>query len=247
MNAPSYRRLSSSSRSIFIQLALGVQVLLLLSSAAFAATEIVVGTWRKPDQSLVEFKPDGSVMAGETPLGRWERLRDSSKFIVRFKGALGYHEVRTGRYHRQLFVTPPSTGVSVILERVDGGPTVNPDVPTEHQALEMEYDDTVTSIERTSAALSAALAAAAEARQRHVEARLMGRVSGWIPIAQKKEAEAKGLESSLNGQRASLRKLATKLGRPVPQAAAPSPPPTQVVLPPTGRIPPFVRQPTFIK
>lgn len=146
-----------------------------------------------------------------------------------------------------MFVTPPSTGVSVILEHVDGGPTVNPDVPTEHQALEMEYDDTVTSIERTSAALSAALAAAAEARQRHVEARLMGRVSGWIPIAQKKEAEAKGLESSLNGQRASLRKLATKLGRPVPQAAAPSPPPTQVVLPLTGRIPPFVRQPTFIK
>jgi hypothetical protein len=85
MSPTPFNRPTTAIHSGFIHLVL--LVLLLLPSAALADTEDIVGTWRKPDQSLVEFKPDGSVTAGGAAVGRWERLRDSSKYVLRFNGA----------------------------------------------------------------------------------------------------------------------------------------------------------------
>lgn len=240
----SYRPL----RPALVLPALFVQLLLWLPASAKAATEDIVGTWRKPDQSIVEFKPDGSVTAGVAQLGRWERLRDSKKYVLRFTGALNFYYVTTGRYQRQLTLELPSRGTRTHLDRIDNGPTINPDVPDERTALELEFNDAVASIERTSAALSRAQTEAAEARQNHVIARSLGKISGWIPIAQKKEAEAAGLERSLKGQQDRLVQLAAKLGKPVPKVAAPMPTPAlvpQPFQPGAGGMPPFVRPPVF--
>jgi hypothetical protein len=206
-----------------IQLALLVQTLLFLSAAAHAATPDIVGTWRKSDQSFVEFRNDGTVAAGTNPVGKWERLRDSTKYVLRFNGASfrDFYYVTTGKYQRQLTLELPSIGTRTHLDRVDNGPTVNPDAPNERKAKELEFNDLVQSIERTREAHSRALAEAAEAWERHYHARAIGRISGWIPVARQKEAAAKGLEGSLNHQRESLKKLAATLGKPIPQEATP--------------------------
>ena len=219
---PSRRRTPTSYPAI--QLALLIQTLLLLPTSASAAIPDIVGTWRKSDQSFVEFKTDGSVTAGTTPVGKWERLSDSSKYVLRFNGASfrDFYYVTTGRYQRQLSLELPSIGTRTHLDRVDEGPTINPDAPDAREAQELEYKDLVQSIERTREALSRAQSEAAEAWQRHYHARAIGRISGWIPIAQRKEAEARGLESSLNSQHDSLKKLAATLGKPIPQVAAAS-------------------------
>lgn len=205
-------------------LVLVIHALILFCSAAMAETPDIVGTWRKSDQSLVEFKPDGSVMTGPAPIGRWERLRDSPKYVLRFSGASfrEFYYVTTGRHKRQLTLELPSRGIRTNLDRVDDGPTINPDAPDEREALEMDYTESVASIARTSEALGRAQAEAAEAWQKHYYARSIGRISGWIPIAQRKEAEAKGLESSLHHQRESLKKLAANLGKPIPPEASPN-------------------------
>lgn len=188
-----------------------------LSTTARAGTESIIGTWRRADESLVEFRPDGSVTSGPTTIGRWERLRDSPRYVLRFTGALGYHDVTTIRYHRQLDVKAPGTGKSIFLDRVDNGPTTNPDAPTEWAALEMEYTDATAALATTQERHSKAVAAAAEARQKHEIARAQGRVSGWIPIAQRYEGEAKWLEASMNTQAEKIKTLAAKLGKPGPR------------------------------
>ncbi|WP_395739167.1 hypothetical protein [Prosthecobacter sp.] len=256
---PSHRLPPTAARlAPIVRLAIIIQALLILSSAAAkAATEDIVGTWRKPDQSLVEFKPDGSVTAESVPIARWERLSGSTRYVLRFNGAnpRSFYYVTTGRYKRQLTLELPSNGSRTSLDRVDAGPTVNPDVPDERAALEMEFDELVASIARTSDALGRALAEAAEAWQKHYYARSIGRISGWIPVAQKKEAEARGLEGSLKHQRESLGKLAAVLGKDVPpqtnQAAMQNaaqngmqPPGFQ---PPSSGRGPFARPPSFIR
>lgn len=205
-------------------LALVIHAMILLGSAAMAATPDIVGTWRKSDRSIVEFKPDGSVMTGTAPVGRWERLRDSPKYVLRFNGASTreFYYVTTGRHKRQLTLELPSIGTRTNLDRVDNGPTINPDAPDEREAMELEYTEALASIARTSEALGRAQAEAAEAWQKHYYARSIGRISGWIPIAQRKEAEAKGLESSLHQQRESLKKMAVNLGKPIPPEASAS-------------------------
>lgn len=188
-----------------------------LSTTARAGTESIIGTWRRADESLVEFRPDGSVTSGPSTIGKWERQRDSSQYVLRFTGALGYHYVTTARYHRQLDVKSPSTGKSIFLDRIDNGPTTNPDVPTEWNALELEYADALAALSTAQASHSKAVAAAAEARQKHEIARAQGRISGWIPIAQRYEGEAKWLEASIKTQTEKIKTLAAKLGRPGPK------------------------------
>ena len=237
-------------RSAVLSLAVFIQAVLLLPHIASAATPDIVGTWRKSDQSLVEFKADGSVTSGTSLIGKWERLRDSPKYVLRFNGAStrNFYYVTTGRYKRQLSIELPSNGSRTHLDRIDDGATINPDVPDAHAALELEYNDTVASIARTVDALGKAQAAAAEAWQKHHYARSIGRISGWIPIAQRAEAEARSLESSLNSQQESLKKLAAKLGKAIPpQAAPPAPVQPPVFQPPTGGrgMPPFGPQRPF--
>ena len=211
---------TSRRHTPLIQLTLVIQALL-LPSAVFAITDDIVGTWRKPDKSLVEFKTDGSVSTNAAPIGKWEHLRDSQKYVLRFNGASvrDFYYVTTGKYKRQITLELPSNGSRSKLDRVDEGPTVNPDVPDAHAALELEYQDAVASISRTAEALGRAQAEAAEAWQKHYHARSIGRISGWIPVARQKEAAAKGLEGSLISQRESLKKLAVTLGKPVPKEA----------------------------
>ena len=215
MSTPTSRR-----HTPLIQLTLIIQALL-LPSAVFAITDDIVGTWSKPDKSLVEFKTDGSVSTRGAPVGKWEHLRDSQKYVLRFNGASfrEFYYVTTGRYKRHITLELPSNGSRTQLDRVDEGPTVNPDVPDAHEALELEYKDAVASIARTAEALGRAQAEAAEAWQKHYHARSIGRISGWIPVARQKEAAAKGLEGSLASQRESLKKLAVTLGKPVPPEA----------------------------
>ena len=210
--------------------------LVLLASPASAALEEIIGTWRRPDNSVVEFRPDGTIFTKDAQVGIWQKPRDYRYYIVRMNGAIGYFfETNVGSYQRKLTMKHSSTGVATTIDRIDNGPVQNPDVPDERMAMELEFVDLESSIERGQARLAELLAEAAEARQKHVIARSLGKISAWIPVAQKKEAEAKGMESSVNGQRDRLRKLALKLGKPAPQAAAPNMPSAPAMVVPATR------------
>ena len=209
-----------------------------LASPAYAMEEII-GTWRRSDNSLVEFRPDGSVVADTGSVGRWEKLRDSAKYVLRFTGARDFYYVTLGGYQRKLSMKLNSNGTGPTIDRVDDGPTTNPDVPDERAAMELEFTDLENGIESSYARLAQVQAEAAEYRLKHEIARSLGKISGWIPLAQKKEAEAKGIEAGINGQKRRLAELETKLGKKA-RVSAPVPVNTQPVQPgyPPGMVPP---------
>ena len=67
-----------------------------------ADTEVIVGTWRRADMSLVEFKTDGIVATEAGIVGKWERLGNAPKYLLRFTGAKDHYYVTVGGYKRLL-------------------------------------------------------------------------------------------------------------------------------------------------
>lgn len=193
---------------------LALATLCLLPGTSLAALEEIIGSWRRADNSIVEFRPDGSVFSKDTQIGTWQKLKDSRQYTLRINGAIGYYfKTWISEYQRKLTMQHSSTGTKTTIDRVDDGPTANPDVPDEKGAMELEFTDLETGIENAYERLSKAQAEAAEARQKHEYARAIGRISGWIPIAQKKEAEANGIAAGIKTQKRRLAILESKLGK----------------------------------
>jgi hypothetical protein len=193
---------------------LTLATLCFLASPALAAMEEVIGSWRRADNSIVEFRPDGSVFSKDTQIGTWQKLKDSRQYTLRINGAMGYYfKTWVSEYQRKLTMQHSSTGTKTTIDRVDNGPTANPDVPDEKAAMELEFTDLEISIESAYERLSKVQAEAAEARQKHEYARAIGRISAWLPIAQKKEAEANNIAAGIKTQKRRLTILETKLGK----------------------------------
>ncbi len=195
-------------------LLLALATLYLLPSPALAALEEVIGSWRRADNSIVEFRPDGRVFSKDTQIGTWQKLKDSRQYTLRINGAIGYYfKTWISEYQRKLTMQHSSTGTKSTIDRVDDGPTVNPDVPDEKGAMELEFTDLEISLEKAYERLSKVQTEAAEARQKHVYARAIGRISAWLPIAQQKEAEANNIAAGIKTQKRRLTILETKLGK----------------------------------
>lgn len=177
-----------------------------------ATTEDIVGSWRRPDNSVVEFRSDGAVAVEFGIIGKWERLRDSPRFVLRFTGARDFYYVTVGGYKRVMTMELQSRGTRTVLERVDNGPTQNFDAPDEKTALEMEKLDLQAEIERASIDLASARKEAAVLWDRYYEARRLGRATGMNMPAQQKDAEIKRMELRLVETRKRMALITSRLG-----------------------------------
>ena len=188
--------------------------LVLLASPASAALEEIIGTWKRADGSIVEFRPDSTIFTKDAQVGTWQKLRESRQYVVRMNGAVGYYfQTTLGSYQRKLTMRHSGNGNGATIDRIDNGPVQNPDVPDERAAQELEFTDLENHIESLSARAAQLWAEAAEARQKHEIARALGKISGWIPVAQKKEQEAKAAEAGINGAKSRLAALEKVLGK----------------------------------
>ncbi|MGV3658533.1 MAG: hypothetical protein ACO1TE_00060 [Prosthecobacter sp.] len=208
-------------------------LLLLVPSLVQAGMEEIVGTWRRPDKSFVEFRANGAVVTRDLQVGSWQRLRDTRKYVVNMKGALGYFfHTQVISYQRKLSMKHSTNGVETVMDRLDSGPTTNPDVHTEHSAMEAEFADLEDDWQRTSLHLQTLLAEAAEARQKHEVARALGRISSHLVTAQQKEGAARGAEGHIRDIKKRLSILEPILGKKAR-------PPTLSAVPPPGPGPGF--------
>jgi len=185
-----------------------------IAAPSLAQTPALVGTWQKADKSLVEFKLDGTITANGNLVAKWQVWPQSGNrdlYIVRFANQLTNFKTFVARYQRQLTLEHPGTCNRTLLERVDNGPTLNPDVPDARTALNMERADTERSIEETALNLEATKREAAEAYQRHYDARAIGRISAHLGKAKALEASAASMERSLINLRYKLADLGSKL------------------------------------
>ncbi len=185
-----------------------------LASEAQGGLERIVGTWRKRDNSMVEFKTDQTIVAEDKVIGKWRLWPDSGHahlYIVTFQGNVIQYKAAVDRYQRNLNLAHPGTNYAIVLARVDGGPTVNPDVPTETVALNMERRDLQNAIEASEASFLKTKNEAAEEWQRHFAARAAGKISGHSAIAQKKDQEALLIGGSLKNLRSHLESVEQKL------------------------------------
>jgi hypothetical protein len=195
-------------------LLLSLCISFLLVNTASAGLEEIIGTWRRADGSMVEFRPDGTIFTHDAQVGTWQKLRDSRQYTVRMNGAIGYHfQTSLGGYQRTLTLRHSGNGHSSTVDRIDDGPVKNPDVPDAHEALELEFTDLEKNIQSGSARAAQLFAEAAEARRKHEIARLMGKISAWIPVAQKKEAEAKAVQAGVDSAKRRLAEVEKKLGK----------------------------------
>lgn len=181
---------------------------------AFAGLEEIIGTWKRADGSIVEFRPDGTIFTKDAQFGTWQKLRDSRQYVVRPASAVGYYfQTTLSGYQRKLSMRHSGNGNGTTIDRIDNGPVQNPDVPNEQEAMELEFTDLENSIVSGSARAGQLYAEAAEARQKHEIARALGKISAWIPVAQKKEAEAKAVEAGVESAKRRLAALEKKLGK----------------------------------
>lgn len=183
-------------------------------SPLFAGLEEIIGTWKRTDGSIVEFRPDGTIFTKDVQFGTWQRLRESRQYVVRPASAVGYYfQTTLSGYQRKLTMRHSGNGNGTTIDRIDNGPVQNPDVPDERAAQELEFTDLENSIVSGSTRAGQLYAEAAEARQKHEIARALGKISGWIPVAQKKEAEAKAVEAGVESSKRRLAALEKKLGK----------------------------------
>lgn len=165
----------------------------------------VVGTWKRADSSLMEFSPDGTVLSNGGPIGRWERLPDSKQPIIRLSGVPGYSFLQLAANKRTITVKQFGSGATSTLERKYDGQTINPDVPAERAAYQMERTDLESLINKSQELLRTARREAYEEWNKYNVARLHRRSASRQP-ALNKDAEVKKLESRLSelNQRLSL-------------------------------------------
>ena len=217
-----------------------------LATPASAALEEIIGTWKRADGSIVEFRPDGTIFTKDTQFGTWQKLRESRQYVVRMNGAVGYYfQTTLGSYQRKLTMRHSGNGNGATIDRIDNGPVQNPDVPDERAAQDLEFTDLENSIISGSARAGQLYAEAAEARQKHEIARALGKISAWIPVAQKKEAEAKAVEAGVESAKRRLAALEKKLGK--TSRVLQSPPVIQMpTTPGTATFPPGIVRPGMV-
>lgn len=172
-------------------------ILIAAPGLLLAAVDDIVGTWLRPDQTLVEFRLDGIVATKAAPVGTWEHLRDSSKYVVRFNGDRDFYYVTVGSQKRQLTMESQSRGTRTTLERVDHGTVHNPDAPDEKTALRMESTAIQAEIGRVSLALNTTKREASQFWSQYRMARLQRKPTSMSMKAKQKDAQAKGLELRL--------------------------------------------------
>lgn len=195
---------------------LAATILFLLAGPAWAQAgmEEIVGTWLRPDKSFVEFRADGTVISRDMQVGSWQRLRDTKKYVVNMKGAIGYFfHTQVVTYQRKLRMKHSTNGVETLMDRVDNGPTANPDVHTARSAMEAEFADLEGDWERAALQLQTQLAEAAEARLKHEAARSLGRTSSHLMTAQQHEAAAKNTEGRIRDITKRISALEPQLGK----------------------------------
>lgn len=203
-------------------------LIFLAPTLAKAGLEEIVGTWRRPDKSFVEFREGGAVITRDIQVGSWQRLRDTKKYVVNMKGALGYFfHTQVVSYQRKLSMKHSTNGVETVMDRVDSGPTTNPDVHTERSALEAEFADLEDDWQNSALRLQVLLEEAAVARQKHDVARALGKISAHLVTAQQKEDAARGTEAHIRSITKRLSVLEPILGK---KARAP----TLSAVPPPG-------------
>jgi len=157
----------------------------------------VVGTWKKTDGTLLEFAPDGVIHSSGSPIGKWERLPDSKQPIIRMNGVPGYSFLQLAANKRTIMVKQFGSSSTSTLERKYDGPTINPDVPAERAAYQMEKAEIESLINQSNERLRTARREAYEEWNNYNLARLRRR-SASRQTALNKDAEVKKLESSLS-------------------------------------------------
>lgn len=174
----------------------------------------LVGTWRKKDKSWVEARANGEIIAKDKVIGRWQPWPQSGTpelFLVRFVGDVGKYKTSLQHYQRRWVIEHPGNGLETILERVDNGPTKNPDVPDEHTALRLEEKDLSAQVADLQLRLPKVQAEAAAKWQMHWSARAMGRISTHNIKAKELDAAAESMARALIDLQARLVEVQRKL------------------------------------
>jgi hypothetical protein len=188
-----------------------IAILIAAPTLLLAAMDDIVGTWLRPDQTLVEIRLDGIVATNAVPAGTWEHVRDSSKYMLRFTGARDFYHVTVGNNKRQLTMELQSRGIRTTLERVDAGPVRNPNVPDEKTALQLESIAVQTEMERISLELNTAKREAALFWSKYRDARLYRKPTSMNMKAKQKEAQAKGFGLRLIDLRSRAALISSKI------------------------------------
>lgn len=199
-----------------IQLAL--IAITLVSTQALAEMPSIVGTWQKKDKSLVEFKEDGSVIVTSTgsPVAKWKPWPQPGTphlHLVQFTGDIARYKTWTHHYERKLTMEHPGNGIKTDLERVDSGPTRNPDVPDLRSALRMEEKDIRSRITDLQLRLPQVQAEAAAKWQMHWSAKAIGRISTHNIKAQQLDASAASMIRSIANLEERLIEVREQLGK----------------------------------
>ena len=193
---------------LFLVLAIAIQV--------YGETPALVGTWRKKDKSLVELKSDGTITTDGKSVAKWQAWPQPGTphlFLVRFASDIAKYKTWVEHYQRRLVVEHPGNGKRTILERVDNGPTRNPDVPDERTALGMEVKDIEGSIADLQNRLPKVQAEAADLGRQHWAARAIGRISTHNIRAQALDASAGSMAASIRGLQARQLEVQSMLAR----------------------------------
>lgn len=170
-----------------------------------------IGTWRYSDTVQLEIRPDGTILSNSKPAGKWTQRDNKAEYFIVLNDR-SEHIGTVDKYKRILRTESRARGVGKSMERIDNGPTRNPDAPDQPTAWKMECRDLETDIKSMEVKLAAATAEAADLWQKHHAARAAGRISTWNIEAQKAESQARGLERSIKGSRKHLLELRSKLG-----------------------------------
>jgi|GEM_PF-5567861 hypothetical protein len=193
-------------------------VITIASAQVLAETASIVGTWQRNDKSLVEFKEDGAVILSATgkPIAKWQGWPQPGTphlHLVQFAGQIGRYKTWTHHYQRKLTIEHPGNGTKTNLERVDKGPTENPDVPDLRSALQMESRDIRNQITDLQLRLPKVQAEAAAKWQMHWSAKAIGRISTHNIKAQELDATAASIIRSIATLEDRLRDVQDQLSR----------------------------------
>ena len=105
----------------------------------------VVGTWKYSDSVQLEIRPDGTVFSDAKPVGKWTRRDNLLEYFILFNDHSEYIAT-LDKYKRILRTASRERGVGKSMERIDDGPTKNPNIPDRTTALKMECSDLETEI-----------------------------------------------------------------------------------------------------
>lgn len=171
----------------------------------------IVGTWKYSETVQLEFRADKTILSNSKPAGKWSRRDKITEYFIVLSNK-SEHIGTLDKYKRTLTITCRARGVGQTSERIDDGPTKNPNAPNQRAAWGMECADLALEIENRRKDVEANKTEAASLWARHHKARAAGRSSSWSIAAERIEARIPYQQERIEKTLGRLADLKSKLG-----------------------------------